>query len=200
MKNSLRYLVAGVILSIGVATSANAATATGINFAFSLPGLTGTPAEQTNSVLGYKIGGYMAQPLNDSWTLSYGLEYEKKGSALKTPAIGTLIPAGNSVLTLGYLQVPVVAKYAVTKSIDLEVGGYAGLLVGAETRFGSSVVEDKSAMESFELGLILGSSYQISSNLEAELQYEMGITNISKQANNPGVTNRALSLGVNYQF
>ena len=190
MKNSFRYLMIAAILCVGVSATANAAMSYGVNAGANWSTFSGTPSDQTEAKVGFQFGGVLAQPMSDTLTMEYGLQYVQKGSKVK---------GVDATTSVDYIQVPVLAKFAVMKNATLSVGGSLGFVVNAKSKFNGVETDAKDRIQSTELSLLFGGSYQFTKNIEAGIQYNWGLTNLS-ETDSKGLQNRGLTVSGTYLF
>ena len=92
---------------------------------------------------------------------------------------------------LGYISIPVMAKFYLTDSFSLEVGPQASFLVSEKNDFD---VEDA---ETFEFGLNAGLGFKITKNFFVQGRYGLGLTEASKNAD---VKNSTVQLSAGFMF
>lgn len=92
---------------------------------------------------------------------------------------------------LGYISIPVMAKFYLTDSFSLEVGPQASFLVSEKNDFN---VEDG---ETFEFGLNAGLGYKITKNFFVQGRYGLGLTEASKNAD---IKNSTVQLSAGFMF
>jgi len=92
---------------------------------------------------------------------------------------------------LGYISIPVMAKFYLTDSFSLEVGPQASFLVSEKNDFD---VEDA---ETFEFGLNAGLGFKITKNFFVQGRYGLGLTEASKNAD---VKNSTVQLSAGFLF
>ncbi|OXB07879.1 porin family protein [Flavobacterium pectinovorum] len=92
---------------------------------------------------------------------------------------------------LGYISIPVMAKFYLTDSFSLEVGPQASFLVSEKNDFD---VEDG---ETFEFGLNAGLGYKITKNFFVQGRYGLGLTEASKNAD---IKNSTVQLSAGFMF
>jgi len=92
---------------------------------------------------------------------------------------------------LGYISIPVMAKFYLTDSFSLEVGPQASFLVSEKNDFD---VEDA---ETFEFGLNAGLGFKITKNFFLQGRYGLGLTEASKNAD---IKNSTVQLSAGFMF
>ncbi|KFF05041.1 porin family protein [Flavobacterium reichenbachii] len=92
---------------------------------------------------------------------------------------------------LGYLSIPVMAKFYLTDSFSLEVGPQASFLLSEKNDFNV-----KNA-ETFEFGVNAGLGLKITKNIFVQARYGLGLTEASKDAD---VKNSTVQLSAGFLF
>lgn len=92
---------------------------------------------------------------------------------------------------LGYISIPVMAKFYLTDSFSLEVGPQASFLVSEKNDF------DVKDAETFEFGLNAGLGFKITKNFFVQGRYGLGLTEASKNAD---VKNSTVQLSAGFMF
>jgi len=92
---------------------------------------------------------------------------------------------------LGYLSIPVMAKFYLTKSVSLEVGPQASFLLSEKNDF------DVKNAETFDFGLNAGLGLKITEGLFVQARYGLGLTEASKDAN---IKNSVFQLSAGFMF
>ena len=153
----------------------------------------------TNPRTGLVIGGVYGMQLSRNMPLwlEFGLEYSEKGG--KTHLGGDKV-----TFRLGYLQLPIVAKYNINIDDDLYLqpffGGYFSLgITGKVKNYGTRESENVfDTMDRFDGGLRLGCGLEYKM-MYAEIGYDLGLANITKD-DFDAAHNRCLfiNLGINF--
>lgn len=80
----------------------------------------------------------------------------------------------NTIL-LNYINVPLIAKYYLTKGLSLEAGPQIGFLISAK----NENVDIKDQIKSFDFGVNLGVSYKFDNGLNFGARYNFGLSDIN---------------------
>ena len=153
--------------------------------------------------MGFQIGGFAEFKISDKFAIQPELMYSAQGGKESYSEEGDEFEA---ITKLGYINIPIMAKYYVAKSFSLEAGPQIGFLTSAKTELkagGESVeVDIKDEVESVNFGLNFGAGYDFTENLTAGLRYNLGLSNLVKTeaGDNTDVKNSVLSLSVGYKF
>ena len=163
------------------------------------------------SGLGFHIGGYASYSLNESLSVRPELLFsscgtkEKSETSESTPSIDD----NNNLITIttttesedkskfNYLEIPVLADYAVSENFSVQAGPSVGLLIGfkdessyttttkysngdpSETMNFSGTSSSKVGLNSLNLGLALGGIYHLDNGLHLGLRYQRGLNSIN---------------------
>jgi len=175
--------------------------------------------EDNSMKLAFHVGGMAEIKISDQFSVQPELLYSEQGAKFS-----------DGTLCLNYLAVPVMAKYAVSENLSLEVGPQFGYLLSAKAKdesndgggggnveasaksSTSSKVQSTQAAQadsrdikenfkSFDLGLALGASYLLNNGLNVGVRYIMGLSDTPK--NDDGdfkYKNSVFQLSIGYYF
>lgn len=164
------------LLQIGVKAGVNFASQTGDAFPeqnFDKEGITS-----------YHAGLVAEIKLLDKFSVQPELLYSTQGATYKN----AIDEYKNE---LGYISIPVMAKFYLTDSFSLEVGPQASFLVSEKNDF------DVKDAETFEFGLNAGLGFKITKNFFVQGRYGLGLTEASKNAD---VKNSTVQLSAGFLF
>jgi hypothetical protein len=198
------------MLLIGAKVSAQSAGSEsslsfGVKAAAVLSELYGDGAKDLDGKFGFGAGLFVEYTLENNVYFLSGLELVSKGAKVKDEGYKiTLSPL--------YLQLPVHAGYKIGLSEYLDLGLHAGPYlaygIGGKMKYeydGKSEKEDffgseeEGGCKSFDLGLGIGADLILSKSFRLGLNYDLGLTNISRDKDN-AVKNRHFSISVGYSF
>ena len=77
--------------------------------------------------------------------------------------------------SLSYLDIPVLARYAVNEDFNVFVGPQAGFLLARTYTEGSVKLTDTAPVGGYEIGGVLGVGYQLTNELNLQASYDFGI-------------------------
>jgi hypothetical protein len=124
--------------------------------------------------------------LNNWFGLSAGLFYTTEGSKFKD--------ADDLKLNLGYINIPVMAKFYVTKGLSLNAGLQLGFLTSAKVKYSNGGISVdasiKDACNKADFSIPLSIAYEFTNGLAFEARYTGGLTNIIKKDELKGVPMR----------
>jgi long-subunit fatty acid transport protein len=162
----------------------------------------GNGAPSTSSLVGFHIGGFTEIKVSDKFSVQPELLYSTQGAKFKMSQDGVTL---NS-FKLGYINLPVMAKYYVAKNFSLEAGPQLGFLTSAKANAsgsGTTVdVDVKKIFETIDFGLNFGAAYDLTEKFSAGLRYNLGLSNIAKteEGDSDTVKNSVFSLSIGYKF
>ncbi|MGO4772301.1 porin family protein [Flavobacterium sp. W22_SRS_FK3] len=164
------------LLKIGVKAGVNFANQTGDAF--------DAPNVDKEGITSYHAGLVAEIKLLDKFAIQPELLYSTQGATYK-----------NAVQEfkneLGYLSIPVMAKFYLTDSFSLEVGPQASFLLNQKDDV------DFEEPETFEFGLNAGLGFKITENFFIQGRYGLGLTDASKDAD---VKNSTIQLSAGFMF
>lgn len=138
--------------------------------------------------------------LTDKFSVQPELLYSGQGFKEETIS-------GDNTTKLGYINIPIMAKYYIVDNLSLEVGPQFGFLASAKN---DEVDDIKDTFKGFDFGLNIGAGYKLSSGLNFALRYNLGLSQISEDLSvNPfladlieifDIKNSVFQLSVGYMF
>ncbi|KFF14951.1 porin family protein [Flavobacterium hydatis] len=178
----------------------------GVKGGINLSTLTGD-VDDASSKVGFQVGGFAEIKLSDKFFVQPELLYSAQGT--KTEMSGGEYFEKNN-LKLGYINVPVMAKYYVADKFSLEAGPQIGFLVSAKNDYsfsvlglnGSEKIDVKDNLKSIDFGVNFGAGYDFTENISAGVRYNLGLSNIleNEAGDNFKQKNSVFSLSVGYKF
>ena len=123
-----------------------------------------------NAIVTPHLGAYFAIKATEKLTVEPGLFYTGKGFSTVSP-----VTTKEFKESLSYLDIPVLARYAVTPSFTLFLGPQAGFLLGRTYTEESKKITDTTPIGGYEIGGVLGVGYQLTSGVNFQASYDFGI-------------------------
>jgi opacity protein-like surface antigen len=163
-------------LQIGVKAGVNFASQTGDAF----------PDQNIDKegITSYHAGLVAELKLLDKFSIQPELLYSTQGATYK--GVDQEIKK-----ELGYLAIPVMAKFYLSDSFSLEVGPQASFLLSEKDDF------DLYNAETFDFAVNAGLGFKITKNLFVQGRYSLGLTEASKNAD---VKNSTVQLSAGFMF
>lgn len=146
--------------------------------------------------------GYVASP---KMALSFGAMYSQQGCKAKFQGI-------DGTIKMDYINVPIIAACRVTNNLSVKVGLQPGFLIndkvkvsanGASAEVGLKESYEAAGMDvtihKFDLSIPIGISYDFS-NVQLDLRYNAGLTNILSIPGGEGTKNSVFQFTIGYKF
>lgn len=147
------------------------------------------------SKIGFYAGAFADIGVSENFSVQPELFYSALGAKQK----GT-DGDPDATLNLGYINLPVLAKYK-KDGFSAFLGPQIGYLLSAKSKSGSSSEDDKSQYNSTDFSGVIGVGYTLTSGLGFDARYQLGFSNIAKNSNGQGtVKNSAFMIGIHYVF
>ncbi len=117
------------------------------------------------------------------------------------------IPTGiyKDIYTTNYINVPLMMKFYVTKAVSIDFGPQVGFNVYSKTRGKWEDTKDeynindrKKYTNTFDFGLGLGATYNITSDVFVQARYTLGLTKIFKDED--PIKNGNAQIAIGYRF
>ncbi|WP_299212254.1 porin family protein [uncultured Aquimarina sp.] len=153
----------------------------GLNFAT----LTGENNAEIGWTTDFNLGVIGEIKISDKFSLQPELMYSGQGYGSSVDSEG--------IIALNYLNVPLIAKYYVTKGLSIEAGPQIGFLLS--TKGGTNTNKDQ--FKTTDFGVNFGLGYKLDNGLYFSARYNLGLTNIN---NTDGISdkNGVFQLSIGY--
>ncbi len=170
----------------------------GVNFATFVSG--DDDFDSPDSRTSFHVGVLAEMPITDMFSVQAEALYSGQGFDLDFEGPDN----DNAEVQLDYINVPVLAKFYLTKGLSIEAGPQFSFLVNEEFDFnpnsddGDIDLEDTPfEAEEFEFGMAAGLTFQTDMGLFASGRYTRGFTDIYNDAN---IQNSVFQISVGYKF
>ena len=183
----------------------------GIKAALNIASLTGD-VSNPSSLTGFQIGGFAEIKVTEKFAIQPELMYSTQGVSESSIEEGVNVDADTK---LGYLNIPVMAKYYATPKFSFEFGPQIGFLLSAKVDLTASFegesfsesVDAKDVMSSIDFGLNLGAGYDFTEHFGVGVRYNFGLTNVidfseaqKEVAGDINAKNSVFSISAGYKF
>ena len=111
--------------------------------------------------------------LNNWFGLSAAVMYSQQGAKAKNYDLK---------LNMEYINIPVMAKFYVTKGLSLNVGVQPGFMTKAKAKGEGRTVDVKSNCNKVDFSIPMSIAYEFENGLTFEARYTTGLTNVGKDA------------------
>ena len=146
--------------------------------------------EGVKSLVGFHVGGFAQVPLAAKFTFQPEVVYSAQGAKED---------GGDGKNNLGYINVPLMFKYAIAEKFNVEAGPQIGFLISAKEKYNGNSYDIKDQLNSVDFSIGLGASYDFTQNLSADVRYNAGVSNIAKESDSK-IRNGVFQIGLGYKF
>ncbi len=168
----------------------------GARLGLNMANISGENVDNNTMKLGLNAGAMMQYPIAENILFQPELLYTMKGANYDLPT--------DPFWSASYIEIPMLVKYNVampTMKIQPYLGPSLGMLMSAKYGNEDSDTDVKDDMESMEFGLNLGADVIFMKSFMAGLRYNMGLTNIVKDAEDDDtVKNTGIMVNLGYIF
>lgn len=161
----MKKIILSAIAIMAFAFSNAQETRFGVKGGLNISTLTGDVSDN-KSLIGFHVGGFAEIKVIERLAIQPELLYSTQGSKFKY---------GAPDVKMDYINIPVLAKFYITKQFTVEAGPQIGFLVSAKQRGYDNFKDD---LKSVDLGFNFGAGYNFTDNLSAGIRYTVGISNI----------------------
>ena len=138
----------------------------------------------TDAITSYHAGLVAELKLTDGFSIQPELLYSTQGATYKNAV-------EEFENELGYLSIPVLAKFNLNKTVSLDLGPQASFLLSERNNF------DVKNAETFEFGVAGGLSLNLTKRFFIQGRYVLGLTEASREAE---VKNSVLQISAGFKF
>ena len=136
------------------------------------------------AITSYHAGLVAEIKLTDGFSFYFELLYSTQGATYKYAAT-------EFKNELGYLSIPVLAKFNLNKTVSLDLGPQASFLLSERNDF------DVENAETFEFGVAGGLTLNVTKSIFLQGRYVLGLTEASKDAD---VKNSVVQISAGFKF
>ena len=111
--------------------------------------------------------------LNNWFGLSAAVMYSQQGAKAKNYDVK---------VNTEYINIPVMAKFYVTKGLSLNVGVQPGFMTKAKAKGDGRTIDVKSNCNKVDFSIPMSIAYEFENGLSFEARYATGLTNVGKDA------------------
>ena len=199
----MKKLFFAVIFTAIAMTSVNAQKF-GAKLGLNMATLSGD-VSNTKMKTGFHVGGVAEFEITDQFTFQPEIVFSMQGTKYDsddTSGLGSSLL--DSRLKLNYINMPLIAKYYVTESLNIQAGPQIGFLMSANfaNTAGGGIsdtdVDVKDQMNGLDYGVDFGIGYTMDFGLFIDARYNLGLADISDD--NATTKNNVISVSVGYFF
>lgn len=142
-----------------------------------------TDATGLTNKTGFVVGVFAGVKLNDKLGVQGDLLYSQQGAEFD-----------GGEIDLNYVIIPIVIKYYITESLNLQAGPQFGFVVDDNIK---EVFNGISEAESFDLSAVIGAGFEFPFGIRVSGRYNIGLTDIMKLGDGK---NAVATVAVGYSF
>jgi hypothetical protein len=152
-----------------------------------------------SSLTGFNAGGFVEIPAGDKFAIQPELAFSQMGAKFKVPDGEGGTFSGTS--KLNYLTLPALVKFKVPNTgIGIYAGPQVGLLLSAKEEGYGESTDAKDNYNSSDFAGVFGGEYFFDAGIGISARYQLGLSNIAKDAGDNTVKNTAFTITVGYRF
>jgi len=187
-----KFLLAAVFAVVGMGMSNAQDVSFGVKGGLNLATL-GGDADNVDSRTSFHLGGFAQFDLSDKFTIQPELVYSSQGAVNSDDS--------DVVIKLDYINLPVIAKYAVAEGFTVEAGPQIGFAINRQISFDGEDEDLDDEFKSFDFALGVGAGYELESGIMFSVRYNLGLANISEFDDDDfSINNNVFQLSVGYKF
>ncbi len=162
----MKKIILSAIALMAFAFSNAQETRFGIKGGLNITSFAGGNYWDTKSLVGFQVGGFAEIKIIDRLSIQPEVLFSTQGAKLDDLNVDR---------KLDYINVPVLAKFYITKQFTVEGGPQLGFLVSAKSE-GEDI---KDWYKSVDTGFNFGAGYNFTDNVSVNLRYTVGLSNIA---------------------
>lgn len=144
--------------------------------------------DNTKSLIGFHVGAFAEIMISEKFAVQPEIMYSAQGAKADE---------GDGELKLGYLNIPVMAKFFVAEGFSVEAGPQIGFLMNAEDSDGTDI---KDSFETTDFGINVGLGYSLPMGVMFSGRYNIGLSDTVKNNVGDAAKNGVFQLSVGYKF
>ncbi|MEG2218362.1 MAG: porin family protein [Muribaculaceae bacterium] len=163
----------------------------GVKASLNLSNIVGSGSDGTNIKVGYQAGLVGEYRFTKLFAIAPELVFSAQGAHADGDIDGVIIKAAANI---NYINLPIMAKFYVTKDLSIDFGPQIGYAVFFHTA-GVKVPTDN--YNAFDFSLGIGATYNFN-KLFVDARYNLGLTDIVKHSDSNKNSN--IQIGLGYKF
>lgn len=177
-----------VLIALLVIISTNTLSAQGLDFGVKA-GVNFSSIRDASGLdnrTGFVAGIFLGGKLNDNLGVQADLLYSQQGAEFEFGSFD-----------LDYINVPIVLKYFVSESLNIQLGPQFGVIINddAQTLLGETI--NDIATNDFDISAVVGLGFDLPMGIRLDGRYNFGLTDVSKNSEGK---NSVITLAVGYSF
>lgn len=180
----LMFVMAGAF-----AVSARAQIKYGAKAGLNMANIGGSDVEGNKARAGFYAGGFVEIPAVDKLSVVPELIFSTQGTKSESD--------NDNKLNLNYLNIPVMARYAIASGFFAETGPQFGFLLSAKSKWDGNSNNVKDGYKKLDLSWGLGVGYVSTTNIGVNARFNFGLSKLDKDGDVKSF-NRILQVGLFY--
>ena len=203
----MKKLIFPLIILLGFSVNAQQEVKFGPKAGVNFSTISNVP--KAKMLTGFYVGAIAEIKFDDKFSIQPELMYSSQGAKYDYSVELVGISGTHFRDKLDYINIPILAKYYISKGFSFEFGPQFGFLVKAESKGEVTVKGEtfennrdiKDEVNSFDFGIGAGFAYDLSNGFFINARYNFGITNVGKSNYNYRESqNGVTQIGVGYKF
>jgi hypothetical protein len=188
MKKAILFI--GLSLSLAIV---HAQAKYGIKGGLNIANIGGSDIEDNKAKLGFHLGGYVDIPIQSNFSVQPELLYSAQGC-------GFDLEGDDAKWNMGYLLIPVMAKYTFSSGVSLESGPQLGFLLSAKEKYDGDNDNIKDSFKGTSFFWNFGLGYQPpTKNWGVNGRFNLGLSRLDEDGD-AQIFHRVFQIGVFYQL
>jgi hypothetical protein len=189
------------LVAITAATFSFAQVQFGAKAGLNIANVTGSDANAEtfpgkSSLISFHVGALASIPVSEAFSVQPEVLYSGQGADISGDG-------QSGSFSLGYINVPILAKYTIANGFAVEAGPQIGFLLSGKEKVGSLSQDIKSELNSTDFSVAVGVSYLLTeSNIGFDARYNIGLSTVAKEQDGttPKINNGVIQIGAFYLF
>ncbi|KUJ61824.1 hypothetical protein AR687_11450 [Flavobacteriaceae bacterium CRH] len=192
----MRKIILSALAVIAFGYTNAQSTRFGVKAGLNLTTFAGGNYYDANSLVGFHVGGFAEIKIIEKLAIQPEVLFSTQGAKFDGGF------DGDWDTKLNYINIPVLAKFFITKQFTVEAGPQIGFLVSAK----EDGQDAKDFYKSTDFGFNFGAGYNFTDNLSVGLRYTVGLSNIGDYETDDteeyldSPKNSVLALSLAYKF
>ena len=158
-----------------------------------------TPKVETKNLIGINAGAFVTIPFDSTFSIQPELLFSQMGATVSSNAFYN----GDERLVLSYIDLPILGKYYVSKSVGIFAGPQIGYLNSAIVKSANSTSlypsnDFSSHVKKFDFRAIIGAEVYFSEVMYLSGRYQLGLMNASNSTDGVTDKNKAFTITLNF--
>jgi len=204
MKRKIKLVVIGLALcgSTSFAQESGFGAKLGVNLAT----VGGDNTDGISMRTSFNLGVYYSYMISDKFGIQPELVFSGQGAKSEfefttfDPVTFQLVTKKiEATVKYNYINIPILAKYYFTESLNIVAGPQIGILVSANSEVDGESTDAKEFANGIDFALGVGLAYELELGLNFSARYNIGLSNINSEGDDKN-TNNVIQIGVGWQF